>query len=181
MSNNFTNLVLCFAFYSMFGWICETIYCSVGAGRLVPRGFLKGPICPIYGFGAIAVLSFVEPYLSRPVALFFMAFIVTSVLEYFTSWLQDTLFGYRWFDYSTYRFNLKGRICLRNSTLYGLMALFVSYVLHPRAVRWFGSISATTKDIAALLFLIIVTVDVIYSVNRARKIPERKRNLKKLS
>ena len=120
--------------YAILGWMVESLYCSIFAKpkpHWINRGFLYGPYCPIYGFGALIVLGTMWPLRAYPMVVFGVSMVLTSALEYFTSWLLEKMFHTRWWDYSTYRFNLKGRICLRNSFFFGLLGLVVVYGVHP--------------------------------------------------
>ena len=89
-------LILKFTIYSFLGWLCETVYCSVGQRRFVYRGFLNGPVCPIYGFGALLVLFFLMDVKDNLLALFTAGMVVTSTLEYLTSFLMEKLFHAKW-------------------------------------------------------------------------------------
>lgn len=124
-------LILYFFLYSFFGWLCECIYCSIPAHKFINRGFLAGPYCPIYGCGALAVLHMLDPFGYSVPLIFFMGIVVTSALEYITSWGMEVLFHTKWWDYSTYPFNINGRVCLKNSLLFGCMVLVVYYLVHP--------------------------------------------------
>lgn len=83
------NIFLQFLAYSFLGWTCETIYCSIGQGKFVNRGFLNGPLCPVYGFGAMAVLVFLRPIQNNIPLLFLCGMLVTSVIEYITGYLLE--------------------------------------------------------------------------------------------
>lgn len=123
--------VLYFFIYSFLGWVCECIYCGIGARRFINRGFLEGPYCPIYGWGALIVLYALEPFKNNLVLLFFAGMILTSLLEYATSVVMEKMFHSTWWDYSNRRFNLNGRICLRNSVMFGVMGVVVVRIIHP--------------------------------------------------
>lgn len=133
----FVTLTLYFSVYSMIGWLCESIYCSVPKKRWINRGFLNGPFCPVYGFGALLILAALTPlqgifaFPIELVAVFFSAVILTSVLEYLTSVLLEKLFHTSWWDYSNHKYQINGRVCLTNSLLFGVMSTFVLEVLHP--------------------------------------------------
>ena len=86
------HLFLFFLSYAFLGWICEEIWCTVKSRKITKRGMLHGPICPIYGFGSVLILYLLEPWRTTWVRLFFASVIVTSILEYFTSWLLEKLF-----------------------------------------------------------------------------------------
>ncbi|MDR0286797.1 MAG: putative ABC transporter permease, partial [Clostridiales bacterium] len=114
-STSFAVLVLYFAIYSILGWIIESAYCSIFAHKPINRGFLSGPWCPVYGFGALLILLFTGPFKQNPFLVFAISLLSTSILEYFTGWLLETLFKTRWWDYSKHKFNIKGRVCLQNT------------------------------------------------------------------
>ncbi len=150
---------LCFWIYSFFGWAVESVFCSVNEHKLINRGFLSGPICPIYGFGALIVVLCLTPFLAHPLFLFIDAVVLTSILEYFTSYLMEKLFHARWWDYSQHHFNLNGRICLATSLSFGGLSLFVMYLLHPGIVRLIGILSPTGQAVTAVLFSAVFLVD----------------------
>ena len=131
MVPDFRILFLLFLIYSAVGWLCESVYCSVPARKFINRGFLNGPLCPIYGVGALLADALLTPVAWSLPLLFLGGAIVTSVLEYFTGWLLETLFHAKWWDYSNKKWNLHGRVCLRNSILFGLMCVILLRVLHP--------------------------------------------------
>jgi len=124
------NAFLWFFLYSFFGWVYETIYCSITQGKFVNRGFLNGPYCPIYGCGALLVL-FALGRFQNPAALFFLGMLLTCSLEYFTSWLMEKLFHARWWDYTDQPFNINGRVCLLGAVVFGLFSLCIVKWLHP--------------------------------------------------
>ena len=120
-----------FILYAFLGWVCEDLYCGIPKKKFINRGFFYGPYCPIYGFGALLVLYpllFVRQY---PILVFILGVIITSVLEYITSWVMELLFKTRWWDYSQRFLNIHGRVCLLNSTLFGIMSIVVVYIVHP--------------------------------------------------
>lgn len=123
-----------FFIYAILGWMVESTYCSLFAKpkpHWINRGFLYGPYCPIYGIGALLVLWVLWPLSNYPLLVFGASVVETSVLEYFTSWLLEKLFHTRWWDYSSKRFNLRGRVCLKNSVLFGILGLLLVYTIHP--------------------------------------------------
>ncbi len=125
------DVLLYLIIYSFFGWCCECVYCSFRRFKWINRGFLNGPFCPIYGFGAVAVLGFLQLLPRHILIVFIGGMFITSLLEYITSWLMEKMFNARWWDYSEYPFNINGRVCLLNSTLFGLLCLVLYYRLHP--------------------------------------------------
>lgn len=119
--------------YSFLGWVYESILCSITSGTLVNRGFLNGPLCPIYGFGALTIILafWQEPDISVW-NLFFSSMVLTCTLEYVTSWAMEKLFHARWWDYSEYRFHLNGRICLLGALAFGSFSVLLIKIVHPR-------------------------------------------------
>ena len=103
---------LFFIIYSFLGWIIEVILCSIIEKKIVDRGFLIGPICPIYGCGAVIITLALSSYKDDWIVVFCMAVILAGALEYFTSYAMEKIFHARWWDYSNNKFNINGRICL---------------------------------------------------------------------
>lgn len=117
--------------YSFFGWCTEVAFQAVCHGKIVNRGFLNGPVCPIYGFGVVFVLLLVEPYSSNPVLLFLGGMILTTAIELVTGWILDVAFHMRWWDYSAEPFNFRGYICLRFAFIWGLAVVGVVKIIQP--------------------------------------------------
>lgn len=168
---NFAQYFLLFLAYSFVGWVCEVVYCSIPAKRFINRGFLFGPICPVYGFGGLIIMMLLSPWSHTWVRLFFASLILTTILEYITSWLLETLFSTKWWDYSKYKFNIKGRICLLNSLLFGLLGMICTHFVHPVIVSLILSFSAKVANyiaagLASLMFVdLLVTIHGLVSFN----------------
>lgn len=122
---------LYFVVYSFLGWCHETIYCSLKERRLVSRGFLYGPLCPIYGVGVLMMICWFQPFMESPVIFYLVATICMSAWEYFVGWFLETTTHIKYWDYSMYRFNLKGRICLWVCLMWGVLSFLVLYFIHP--------------------------------------------------
>lgn len=166
--------------YGIVGWIMETIYCSVPEGKFVERGFLNGPIVPIYGFGAMIVLFFLEPFFNNPFLVFVFGFLLTSILEYITSYIMEKSFGMRWWDYSRYKFNIKGRVCLLNSTLFGLLCVILVEWVHPVVIKLVSLLNPTSQLNLALLLLLIIGADFIVSLISVLNLKQRLATLNQL-
>ena len=125
-------VILYFLVYSFLGWCLETIYAYMVFGHFVKRGFLYGPICPIYGFGAILlILNLKNIKEDNNIAKFLAAMISFSIFEYLASFILETIFHQRWWDYTGAFLNLQGRICITFSLLWGIIGvLFINYI-HP--------------------------------------------------
>ena len=133
----------CFLLYSFAGWCVEVAFHALDAGKVVNRGFLNGPVCPIYGFGMLAVFAGINlvhfPSVSGSpmavLALFLGGMAVTTAIELFGGWILDRLFHARWWDYSNRPLNFHGYICLPFSVIWGLAVVGVVYLLHPAISR----------------------------------------------
>ena len=142
--------------YSIIGWVYESTICSIGQRKLINRGFLNGPYCPIYGTGAVLVLL-VLGRIQNPVLLFFAGAVLTCSLEYLTSWLMEKLFHARWWDYSKRKFNIGGRVCLIGAVVFGAFSVVLILVLHP----WVKSLTDPLTDTALTWICAILLVGIV--------------------
>ena len=122
---------LLFMIYSVIGWCMEVTCKLIQHKRFINRGFLIGPYCPIYGYGAILITILLKKYIYDPWVLFVMAILVCGTLEYLTSFFMENIFKARWWDYSQRKFNLNGRVCLGTIIPFGILGLFIMYVSNP--------------------------------------------------
>lgn len=173
--NHAAVIFLLLLFYSFLGWCGEMVYCSIGQRKLCEkRGFLNGPLCPIYGHGALLVLAVLGNRWNSPAATFLVGMVLTSAVEYVTSYVMEKLFHMRWWDYSCRRFNLNGRVCLLNSLLFGLACLVLRYGIQPRVfppLEWL-----TDRHLLiplALTLFVIYAADIVLSVRSAIQIGNR--------
>lgn len=126
---------LLFIIYSILGWCIEVVFCSLIDKKLTSRGFLIGPYCPIYGWASLIMIVSLTRYINDPLVVFIMGALIASILEYITSFFMEKIFHARWWDYSTKSFNINGRICLKNSILFGLLCLILLYVVNPYVIK----------------------------------------------
>lgn len=158
------DLFLYFIFYSFLGWVMETCYCSVCERRLVPRGFLYGPICPIYGAGVLLMILFFTP-LKRNLVLFYAAAVaVMSAWEYFVAWVLEATTHVKYWDYSNFRFNLKGRICLWVALVWGVLSYVVIFYIHPPIENWFDLIPHVLKYVLCGALLAVLLTDAAFTI-----------------
>lgn len=162
---SFYTLVLLFYFYAIGGWICEIIESLIENHKFINRGFLIGPLCPIYGFGGVLIHLTLSNYAKEPVILFFMSMIICSILEYFTSYIMEKIFKNRWWDYSHMKYNINGRICLEFAFLFGIGALIMFYGINPFFFKLVDSLDETIIKIISLSLLGLTLIDVILSFN----------------
>lgn len=152
-------ILLLFFSYSIIGWISEVVYCSLMQHKLVNRGFLHGPLCPVYGFGGLLVVFLLKPFSENLFYLFAMGVFITSALEYITGWALETVFSTKWWDYSTYRFNIHGRVCLRNSLMFGILSVVGVLFIHPFLLSTIARIPDESQEVLALFLFIILAFD----------------------
>ena len=166
----FTTFFLLFIIYSFLGWLLEVTCKLFELKRFVNRGFLIGPICPIYGYGVLGILFLMGNGEVDVLEVFLKSILICSVLEYFTSYIMEKLFKARWWDYSKRKFNINGRICLETMLPFGLLGTFIFYVLNPFLLNIVTSIPIVIRNILAIVLLIIYIIDNIISFNVMNKI-----------
>ncbi len=176
-----------FLLYSFLGWVIEVIYHAVTQGKIVNRGFLNGPVCPVYGFGMLVVFMLGNVVSSgtnaasgasqlSPLLLFLFGMLLATGVELAAGWLLDRLFHTRWWDYSDKPLNLHGYICLEFSIIWGLAIVAVVKIVHPLLSD--GTVRAIPEEwgwpIMGILYLaylidLIITVLTISGMNRKLK------------
>ncbi|GAA0070842.1 putative ABC transporter permease [Clostridium sardiniense] len=173
-------IVIYFTIYSFLGWVAETIYCFIIDKKFTYRGFLYGPVCPIYGFGGVIVIKFLHGIGNNPIKVFLGGMILASVLEYITSYVLEKLFHMKWWDYSTYKFNINGRVCLKNSIFFGLLALFIVEILEPMLRDSVSSIPSSIIYPVSTIIIIIFIIDLTFTVAHLIHLKEHLDRLKNI-
>lgn len=159
-----------FIIYAFIGWCTEVVYAAVSTGKLVNRGFLNGPVCPIYGFGVLAVISVLTPVKNNLLLLYAGSVVMTSAIEFFSGWILEKAFNHKWWDYSEFPFNIKGYICLKFSLAWGTACLLVISAIHPLVQNFVSYINIEIGKIMLSIFLTIMTVDVVATVQSVMKL-----------
>jgi len=154
---------LLFIIYSITGWCMEVIGKLIQYKRFINRGFLIGPYCPIYGYGALLITFLLKKYIQDPIALFFMAIIICGTLEYLTSYYMEKMFKARWWDYSQRKFNINGRICLDTIIPFGLLGMFIMYVSNPFLINKIELLPDVWLNMLFWIFIVIFVTDNIVS------------------
>lgn len=168
-----SQLFLRFIIYSVLGWVCEMLYCFAGSGKVVNRGFLKGPYCPVYGIGSVIMVQMLDNVNTHPLLALVVVIVVSASLEYFTSWLLEAMFGIRWWDYSKRRFNLNGRICLKNSLLFGVLGMVLVYIVDPRISGELDRISYDTVPVLTSLIFAVILLDLLTTLGEMQIFSEK--------
>lgn len=159
-----------FVVFSFLGWIYESIFCTVKNRQWENRGFLYGPIVPIYGVGASALVGvgeMINTYVGSYTwwQIFLIGYVGSIVLEYSTSWILEKLFHAYWWDYSNIPFNLNGRICLPCSIGFGVAAIIVTYWIAPFITNFVDRISPNAMEVVALLFMALIAADTTLTIS----------------
>lgn len=176
---NIFSYIILFMIYAVLGWIVEVIAKLVTLKRFINRGFLIGPYCPIYGVGALSVTFLLKDYLSHPIGLFIMSIAVCAVVEYSGSYILEKIFNTRWWDYTNYRFNINGRICLENLIPFGFGCILVMYVLNPYFTELLMMIPKNISIVIAIILLVLFMIDFVISFEIIWKFKKISRNTRK--
>lgn len=164
-----------FFFYSFIGWFFESCYCSIRPKKWVNRGFLRGPICPIYGTGGLVMMVCLLPlrhitkslYINELI-IFVAGAILCDIVEFMTSYIMEKLFNARWWDYSNKKFNIQGRICLTHTFYWGTSACLFVFILEPIMNLYIvGQVSESSRNILTYIFLTVFAFDLLDTVIHA--------------
>lgn len=151
--------------YSFGGWLWETLFCSLIERHPVKRGFLNGPLCPIYGVGAVVVYALLGS-ITSPTRVFVMGAVLTTGIEYATGRLLEERFGRRWWDYSSWPLNYRGLINPIASLTFGLFSVTVVFAIEPQLIALFTSWGSQRCSLVALLCLIALAYDLLATVSK---------------
>ncbi len=168
-----------FFLYSFLGWLMETVLCSVRERKFIDRGFLAGPVCPIYGVGMLLLIFCLSPLKAHPLLLFFGGILCASALEYFTSWCMEKLFHAKWWDYQDKKCNLHGRICLSISIAWGVLTVVFFEWIHPVIASLFSSVPYSVAIPIITVLSVIFLADLVQSVIAASQLSQTLKLLEK--
>lgn len=158
----FVEYILIFFFYSIVGWLIEVTLKGIQYKRFINRGFLAGPLCPIYGAGGLLITlavnglsSFERSYATT----FLISFLLCSIIEYMTSFFQEKFYNARWWDYSQKPLNLNGRVWIGNLVLFGLGGIAIIHFINPIFYDVLSNINADIKEQISIYLMIVFVVD----------------------
>lgn len=160
---NIATWFLVFITFSVIGWAVEVLRNIILFHKFSNRGFLIGPLCPIYGCAGV-IMSLILQDVHDVVIIFCVAMVSSGVVEYLVSYIMEKLFHVRWWDYSHRHFNIEGRVCLGNLVFFGLLGMFVISVINPILFGFFNSIPEQTRTIIAGVLLLLVILDLAISL-----------------
>ena len=179
MLYTFCKVVFLFIFYSVVGYITEVLVCWHDYKTFsLKRGYLLGPWIPIFGCG-FYLLSTLTIYENHPEVVFIMGLVLSSILEYITSYVMEKLFKTRWWDYSDMKFNINGRVALRNSLGFGIVGWLTVYIFRPFNYWMFQTIPKKLFIIASLILFVMFVLDSIISTRVIIKVARTDELLKK--
>lgn len=156
-------LFMKFILFSLFGYIAEMTMCIIVDRKITNRGFLCGPIIPIYGVGSLFLILFLDQFKKEPLVVFIFGMLITTALEYLTSYLLEKIFHNRWWDYSQNKYNVNGRICLLNTSLFGFGSLAIIYLFNPMFDSFLNQMNTYAIITISIISFVIFVLDVIYS------------------
>ena len=174
------NLFFYFLLYSFIGWLGEVVYAFYVHRHFVNRGFLNGPLCPIYGVGALIFVG-LGRIITQPIPLFFIAAISATLLEFLTGFLLKTIFHRRYWDYSHSFLNVCGYISLGGTLVWGIAGVLTVHVLHPLVLGLVNLIPHTLLHVLSFFFFFIFVFDVVVTINQNLKLSKRLQSLKQMA
>lgn len=170
-------LFLYFLIYAFLGWVMETTYCSIGEKRFVARGFLYGPICPIYGVGVLMMICWFAPLTGNPLLFYVVSTVCMSAWEYLVGWFLEVTTHIKYWDYSRYRFNIKGRICLQNCLIWGALAYVIIFWVHPFIADLLVLVPVTVQQITAAALALVLAADAAATIRELMLVSRMMRKL----
>ena len=183
------DFIFYFFFYSFIGWFFESCYCSIRPKKWVNRGFLRGPLCPIYGTGGLVMMICLLPlrhitknlYINE-LLIFIAGAILCDIVEFMTSYIMEKLFNARWWDYSNKKFNIQGRICLTHTFYWGTCSCLFVFILEPIMNLYIvGQVSESSRNILTYIFLTVFAFDLLDTVIHALGIRDISSKFMKIS
>ena len=163
------HVILWFLTYSILGWAVESFYMSICNRKLTNRGFSRGPICPIYGVGALTVFILLRPYSHNKILLFIMGSFLATLIEYITALLMNRLFGEIWWDYKDKPFNYKGILCLESSIAWGVYTVILFVFLQGFVEGIVNRLPFAIGRILGSLIIFAVVIDYIIVLRHEMK------------
>ncbi len=180
MPISFYEVIWIFLIYAFIGWCTEVSYAALDTGRFVNRGFLNGPVCPVYGCGVLLVVVVLTPLKENLLILFVGSVVLTTVIEFITGFLLEKLFHNQWWDYSNEPFNVCGYICLKFSILWGLACTFVMKIIHPMIYKVIHVFPNIPGMILMAVLLAVFACDLAITVSTILKFNKRLKTLEEM-
>ena len=173
MPQNLYQAAWIFLIYAFLGWCSEVAFAAVNKGKFVNRGFLNGPVCPIYGVGMLIVVTALWGLKGNLILLFLGSAALTTALEFVTGFVLEKFFHDKWWDYSDMPFNIKGYICLKFTVLWGLAATFIVGAVHRFVYMLIVKMPAVPGIILLSVFAAAFITDFVITVTELAKMPKK--------
>lgn len=170
MKEQLFNILTYFVIYSFLGWVMESIVRSISEKKLINTGFLVGPMCPIYGIGAIIMMLFLDRFENNIPLLFIVSIVVLTIWEYLVGVLLETIFKTKYWDYSDQKFNFQGRVCLTNSICWGILGVLFVKGIHPAIIKLLEKVDIHILHYVIFIITIVAIVDTIVSIIKLKNI-----------
>lgn len=172
MPISFYEVAWIFVIYAFLGWCTEVAYAALETGKFVNRGFLNGPVCPVYGCGVLIVILILTPLKESFFILFIGSILLTSIIEFITGFLLEKLFHNQWWDYSKQPFNICGYVCLKFSILWGIACTLIMDIIHPTIYKLIQMVPKLPGTILLVFFCIAFAIDLVITVSTILKFNE---------
>ena len=156
---------LLFIIYSIIGYIIEIVNCYVKQKKFVNRGFLIGTWYPVYGVGALIVTTYLNNYLNDFLVVFVMSMFFTTIIEYLFSYVLEKIFNLRWWDYSKRKYNINGRVCLKNMVIFGIFSSIAIYIVNPIITCGMFMLPYNILNNVSYIIFILFIIDNIISIS----------------
>ena len=169
-------IIFYFIIYSFLGWCLESVYKTIIFKKPTNSGFLYGPFCPMYGIGAVLMI-WAGQLSSNPIVIFIMAFLIFSVWEYLVAVIIEKLFKTKYWDYSHLKFNIQGRVCLKNSIYWGILGVLLIYVIQPVIRNLTEMIPHDILVYVDVILMIAILVDTVVNIFRIMFIDKKIRQV----
>ncbi len=179
--DTYYKLLSFFFLYAFLGWCAEVVYATILERKFVNRGFLSGPVCPIYGFGVLFVLLLLKPLSHHILLLFLGSVLLTSALEFLTGFVLEKVFNDKWWDYSHRRFQILGYVCLEFSLLWGAACVLVVRLIHPVLDALVSRFPSVLGKMLPFAFLAVFLADAAITVSSMLKLKRNLRLLREIS
>lgn len=174
-------MILYFFVYGFLGWCAEVGFAAVKEHKFVNRGFLNGPICPIYGVGVTIVIAFLTPYKDNLILLYISSVILVTLLEGVTGWAMDKIFHNKWWDYSKQPFNIGGYVCLIFSLVWGVACVAIMDLVHPLIHQALTFIPHTLGIVLMAVLGIAMFADLYVTASAIFKFNKRLASMEKIA
>ncbi len=174
-------ILLYFFVYGFLGWCTEVGYAAVKEHKFVNRGFLNGPICPIYGVGVTLIISFLTPFKDNVIFLYIFSVILVTLLEGITGWAMDKIFHNKWWDYTDQPFNIGGYVCLVFSLIWGVACVAIMLFIHPMLHGLLTLMPQVVGIVLIVLFGIAMIADIYVTASAIFKLNKRLAGMDKIA